>query len=42
MSFEPIAIVGQSCLLPGANSPEALWEAVSQGRDPKMDRAMRE
>ena len=33
MSFEPIAIVGQSCILPGASSPEALWQAVVDGRD---------
>jgi len=31
--FSPIAIVGQSCLLPGAHSPEALWQAVRAGRD---------
>ncbi len=31
-SFEPIAIVGQGCVLPGALSPEALWELVSEGR----------
>ena len=33
MSFEPIAIVGRGCVLPGALSPEALWEAVAAGRD---------
>ncbi|MBC7174158.1 MAG: hypothetical protein H5U40_17070, partial [Polyangiaceae bacterium] len=33
MPFEPIAIVGQGCVLPGALSPEALWEAVVEGRD---------
>ena len=27
-AFEPIAIVGQGCVLPGALSPEALWKAV--------------
>ena len=27
--FEPIAIVGQGCVLPGALSPEALWKAVA-------------
>ena len=32
MTFEPIAIVGQSCTLPGALSPEALWEGVLSGR----------
>ncbi len=31
--FEPIAIVGQSCILPGAPSPRALWDAVVAGRD---------
>lgn len=31
--FSPIAIVGQACLLPGANSPAALWEAVEKGSD---------
>ena len=33
MSFSPIAIIGRSCVLPGALSPAALWEAVSAGRD---------
>ncbi len=33
MPFEPIAIVGRSCLLPGASTPEALWAAVRDGRD---------
>src|SRR5690606_38952172 len=32
-TFEPVAIVGQACVLPGALSPSALWEAVSGGRD---------
>ena len=27
--FEPIAIVGQACVLPGALSPDALWQAVT-------------
>ncbi len=31
--FEPIAIVGQSCVLPGAPDPEALWQAVAAGED---------
>ena len=31
--FAPIAIVGQACLLPGANDPAQLWEAVASGRD---------
>ncbi len=33
MAFEPIAIVGRSCLLPGALNPEAFAEAVLAGRD---------
>lgn len=33
MTFEPIAVVGQSCVLPGALSPAELWEAVRDGRD---------
>ncbi|MFZ4539449.1 beta-ketoacyl synthase N-terminal-like domain-containing protein, partial [Propionivibrio sp.] len=32
MNFEPIAIVGQSCTLPGALSPEALWDNVLAGK----------
>ncbi len=27
-SFEPIAIVGQGCVLPGAHTPEALTDLV--------------
>lgn len=33
MSFTPIALVGHGCVLPGALSPTALWEAVADGRD---------
>ncbi|MCP4385987.1 MAG: polyketide synthase, partial [Hyphomicrobiales bacterium] len=33
MSFAPVAIVGQGCVLPGALNPGALWEAVADGRD---------
>lgn len=29
----PVAIVGRACLLPGANSPQALWQAIVEGRD---------
>jgi acyl transferase domain-containing protein/3-hydroxymyristoyl/3-hydroxydecanoyl-(acyl carrier protein) dehydratase/1-acyl-sn-glycerol-3-phosphate acyltransferase len=32
-AFEPIAIVGRACVLPGALSPEALWRQVVEGRD---------
>jgi acyl transferase domain-containing protein len=32
MDFEPIAIVGQSCTLPDAPSPAALWENLVAGR----------
>ncbi len=31
--FGPIAIIGRACLLPGASSPEELWQAVVEGRD---------
>lgn len=33
MKFEPIAIVGQGCVLPGGLSPDALWDTVRDGRD---------
>ena len=33
MHFEPIAIVGRACVLPGALSPEQLWTLVREGRD---------
>jgi acyl transferase domain-containing protein len=33
MSFPPIAVVGQGCVLPGAFSPEALWGHVVAGHD---------
>jgi 3-oxoacyl-(acyl-carrier-protein) synthase/3-hydroxymyristoyl/3-hydroxydecanoyl-(acyl carrier protein) dehydratase/1-acyl-sn-glycerol-3-phosphate acyltransferase len=32
MSFAPIAIVGQGCVLPGALSPDELWKLVVQAR----------
>ncbi len=31
--FEPIAIVGSACVLPGALNPKELWELVVEGRD---------
>ena len=33
MRFEPIAIVGQACVLPGALTPAELWDAVQSGQD---------
>lgn len=33
MSFEPIAIVGRACVLPGSPDPGALWNAVAAGHD---------
>ncbi len=30
--FEPIAVVGRSCVFPGALSPEALFDAVRDAR----------
>lgn len=32
-AFEPIAIVGSSCVLPGAHTPAELWRNVAEGRD---------
>ena len=32
MAFEPIAVVGQACVLPGADGPRALWRLISEGR----------
>jgi len=31
--FEPVAVVGQACVLPGALDPEALWSGVVAARD---------
>lgn len=31
--FEPIAIIGRACLLPGALNPEQLWQNVLQQKD---------
>ncbi len=36
----PIAIVGRACVLPGALSPQALWQAVIEQRD--LTRSVRE
>jgi acyl transferase domain-containing protein/3-hydroxymyristoyl/3-hydroxydecanoyl-(acyl carrier protein) dehydratase len=33
MPFEPIAIIGQSCLLPGALDPDELWSNIAAGKD---------
>ncbi len=33
MPFAPIAVVGRSCVLPGALDPSALWSLVAEGRD---------
>ena len=29
----PIAIIGMNCRLPGADSPEALWQLLLEGKD---------
>ena len=34
---EPIAIVGASCIFPGARTLEAFWDLLASGRDPKCD-----
>lgn len=33
MTFEPIAIVGQGCVLPGGLNADALWRTVHEARD---------
>ncbi|MFZ2630341.1 MAG: beta-ketoacyl synthase N-terminal-like domain-containing protein [Desulfosalsimonadaceae bacterium] len=33
MSFEPIAIVGQSCVFPGALNPKELWDNIAAGKN---------
>ncbi|MFJ4839925.1 beta-ketoacyl synthase N-terminal-like domain-containing protein [Streptomyces sp. NPDC088746] len=32
MDFEPIAVVGRGCVLPGALDPDTFWENISAGR----------
>ena len=32
-NFPPIAIVGRALVVPGAHSPEQLWESVVEGKD---------
>jgi len=33
LKHEPIALVGHSCIIPGCNSPEELWNAVQGGEN---------
>ena len=33
MSFQAIAIIGQSCVLPGALNPEDLWQNIVEGKN---------
>src|SRR5437016_12683348 len=33
LDAEPLAIVGLSCRFPGANSPDAYWQLLEEGRD---------
>ncbi len=33
MDFEPIAIVGRSCLFPGASTPQQLWSLIASGQN---------
>ena len=33
MAFEPIAIVGQSCVFPGALNPKELWDKIAAGKN---------
>ncbi len=33
MYFEPIAIIGEACVFPGALTPEKLWNNIYEGKD---------
>lgn len=33
----PVAIVGMSCIFPGARTVEAFWDLLVSGKDPKVD-----
>jgi acyl transferase domain-containing protein/3-hydroxymyristoyl/3-hydroxydecanoyl-(acyl carrier protein) dehydratase len=35
--MEPIAVLGRGCVLPGALTPDALWQAVAAGRNLTSD-----
>ena len=37
MTFAPVAVVGQGCVLPDALAPGALWENVAAGRSAVRD-----
>lgn len=36
-NYEPIAIVGMGCRVPGANSPTDLWNLLIEGKDMVKD-----
>jgi acyl transferase domain-containing protein len=36
MSFAPVAVIGRACLMPGANTPETLWENTLNKKDSLM------
>lgn len=35
--YEPIAVIGMSCRFPGADTPEAFWDILREGRHIVMD-----